>query len=57
MIKITKNTDPAFTCKCCSCKYDLYRVSFGKNESATETILLCPECRKQLSSMLTKRVK
>ena len=56
MIKITKASEEA-TCNACSNKYDLYNVTIGRNEDRTHTIVLCPVCRKQLSSMLTKRVK
>ena len=56
MIKITKS-DGDVTCSCCTNKHDLYNVTFGRNENRTETIILCPACRKQLSNMLTKRVK
>ncbi len=57
MIKITKNEDDVTTCRCCKAKNDLYNVDFGRNEDNTLRVVLCPACRKQLSNMLTKRVK
>ena len=56
MIKITKEEREA-TCICCSSKHDVYNVTLGRDENYTHTIQLCPACRKQLSNMLTKRVK
>ena len=56
MIKITKGDDTT-TCKCCSSKHDVYYVTLGKDDRMTTTIALCFNCRKQLSNMLTKRVK
>jgi formate dehydrogenase maturation protein FdhE len=45
--------------KCVGCGRidDVYSVSVGKDDSRYTTINLCPSCRKQLSNMLTKRVK
>lgn len=57
MIKITKNDDDAVICRCCKSKYDLYEITLGRSENSTQSISLCPACRKQLSNMLTKRVK
>lgn len=57
MIKITKNEDDVAICRCCKAKNDLYNVDFGRNEDSTLRVVLCPACRKQLSNMLTKRVK
>ena len=56
MIKITKNEDEQ-TCTCCLSKHDVYNVTLGRDDRQTHTVQLCPTCRKQLSSMLTKRVK
>lgn len=57
MIKITKNEDEVVICRCCKSKYDIYNITLGRDERMTQTISLCPACRKQLSNMLTKRVK
>ena len=57
MVKIQKNDDDVVVCRCCKNKHDLYDVILGRNEDSTQRITLCPVCRKQLSNMLTKRVK
>jgi len=60
MIKIARTVleeGSKVTCNCCSSQHDLYNVTVGRNEDRTTTIVLCPGCRKQMSSMLTKRVK
>lgn len=57
MVKIQKNEDEVMTCRCCRSKHDLYDVILGRSEDSTQRITLCPTCRKQLSNMLTKRVK
>jgi len=56
MIKITKS-DEATGCKCCNSKHDVHDITLGKDDRATITVALCFNCRKQLSNMLTKRVK
>lgn len=56
MVKITKNENN-IPCYCCLSQYDVYNVKMGRDENRTITIQLCPACRKQLSNMLTKRVK
>lgn len=57
MVKMQKNDDEVMTCRCCRSKHDLYDVILGRSEDSTQRITLCPACRKQLSNMLTKRVK
>lgn len=56
MIKITKNEN-GLACYCCLSTHDIYNIKLGRDERKTNTIQLCPTCRKQLSNMLTKRVK
>lgn len=56
MIRITVNKEKS--CKACGSTHDIYDVSICKNEKDMDFVVaLCPACRKQLSNMLTKRVK
>ena len=57
MIKIVKTKLTTFECNGCGRLDDVYSVCVGKNESRYVEVRLCPACRKQLSNMLTKRVK
>ena len=55
MIKITRSEKE---CKSCGSTYDVYDIEIQKNSKDMSFIVaLCPACRKQLSNMLTKRVK
>lgn len=56
MIKIQK-TAVGDECNGCGRTDDVYAVTVGKNEKQGALIRLCPTCRKQMSNMLTKRVK
>lgn len=56
MIKIEKPSVGG-ECNACGRVDDVYAVSVGKNINKCTAILLCPACRKQMSNMLTKRVK
>lgn len=57
MIKITRPESISVGCNGCGRLDDVYSVGVGRDEKSYQTILLCPSCRKQLSNMLTKRVK
>jgi hypothetical protein len=56
VIKITVNKEKE--CKGCGSRHDVYDVSISRNDKDMDFVVaLCPSCRKQLSNMLTKRVK
>lgn len=55
MIKMTKSEKE---CKGCGSSHDIYDIEIQKsNKDMSFLVALCPGCRKQLSNMLTKRVK